>query len=259
MPEASSEHLGGDDGGARDPQDVGPRMATSTGDMRQSMMTRRGSMLRRSSARGDHLQTLFLKKKIRNEMVSSMSDTQLSRDLVDEESEDFHLMHQLIKEVEQEMVKERESQNLEEIKDLLSAYGVSGSTLLKQYPLDVRMQEFSYAVQVKKARGGIATVYTSSFLFPITDFLRRVFRQGERPKDILGESHETRKQVLSNISLVFEPGKSYLLLGPPASGKSSLLKAIAGLIRPSSEDEVSGCISYNGRTLEVSCAVPEGA
>ena len=34
--------------------------------------------------------------------------------------------------------------------------------------------------------------------------------------------------ILENVSLLLEPGKSYLLLGPPKSGKTSLLKAIAG-------------------------------
>jgi len=34
--------------------------------------------------------------------------------------------------------------------------------------------------------------------------------------------------VLDNINTVFKPGKTYLILGPPKSGKSTLLKAVAG-------------------------------
>ena len=34
--------------------------------------------------------------------------------------------------------------------------------------------------------------------------------------------------ILSNISSVIQPGRTTLLLGPPAAGKSTLLKALAG-------------------------------
>lgn len=40
---------------------------------------------------------------------------------------------------------------------------------------------------------------------------------------------EKRKMaILSNISGVIQPGRTTLLLGPPAAGKSTLLKALAG-------------------------------
>ncbi len=34
--------------------------------------------------------------------------------------------------------------------------------------------------------------------------------------------------ILSNVSSVIQPGRMTLLLGPPAAGKSTLLKALAG-------------------------------
>jgi len=34
--------------------------------------------------------------------------------------------------------------------------------------------------------------------------------------------------ILSNVSSVVQPGRMTLLLGPPAAGKSTLLKALAG-------------------------------
>ena len=42
----------------------------------------------------------------------------------------------------------------------------------------------------------------------------------------------TRKEVLKDVSLVYEPGKIYYLLGPNGYGKSTLLRCIAGLHRP---------------------------
>jgi ABC-type multidrug transport system ATPase subunit len=109
----------------------------------------------------------------------------------------------------------------------------------------------------------IATVYSASLIYPLYKMLQRAWR-GEKlyqPKKIY------QKPILSNISLYFEPGKSYLVLGPPGSGKTTLLRAIAGRInchcRSSSDNNTStnstkhipkeatrGHIYYNGRTLQ---------
>lgn len=50
--------------------------------------------------------------------------------------------------------------------------------------------------------------------------------------------------VLTDISLEVEPGKLVAIFGPNGHGKSTLLKAITGLIRPR-----SGTISYNERLI----------
>lgn len=67
--------------------------------------------------------------------------------------------------------------------------------------------------------------------------------------------------VLHNINLVFKPGKTYLVLGPPGSGKTSLLKAISGRL-PNYEvlgggevrgkPHLSGRVEYNGVAIQVS-------
>ena len=54
----------------------------------------------------------------------------------------------------------------------------------------------------------------------------------------------SEKVVLSNISTVFETGKTSLIIGQSGSGKTVLLKCIIGLLTPS-----SGEILYDGRPL----------
>jgi ABC-type multidrug transport system ATPase subunit len=53
---------------------------------------------------------------------------------------------------------------------------------------------------------------------------------------------------MKNVNLRFEAGKLYLVLGGPASGKSTLLKAVAGLLKEDKNSELSGEISVNGKT-----------
>jgi ABC-type protease/lipase transport system fused ATPase/permease subunit len=64
-----------------------------------------------------------------------------------------------------------------------------------------------------------------------------------------------KKNTLSNINLVLKPGCTYLVLGPPASGKTTLLKAIAGRLPSSTgldgkpvkdKPHAEGSIQYNG-------------
>ena len=49
--------------------------------------------------------------------------------------------------------------------------------------------------------------------------------------------HVTRrymnKTAVSNLSVQFEPGKTYALLGPNGSGKTTWMKMVAGLVKPS--------------------------
>lgn len=52
------------------------------------------------------------------------------------------------------------------------------------------------------------------------------------------------KEVLKGISILFEPGKTNLIIGQSGSGKTVLLKNLVGLMRPT-----SGEILYDGRDL----------
>jgi len=54
------------------------------------------------------------------------------------------------------------------------------------------------------------------------------------------------KTAVKGISLEFEEGKIYALLGPNGSGKTTYMKMIAGLVKPT-----QGTVTYNGEAIGV--------
>nr|XP_043616912.1 pleiotropic drug resistance protein 3-like isoform X2 [Erigeron canadensis] len=66
---------------------------------------------------------------------------------------------------------------------------------------------------------------------------------------IPGLKHKRAKiTIINDISGVIKPGRITLLLGPPGSGKTTMLKALSGNLNKSLK--VSGEVSYNGYKLE---------
>ena len=61
----------------------------------------------------------------------------------------------------------------------------------------------------------------------------------------LGYDGERRNTVLADVSLSVGRGEIVALIGPSGTGKSSLLRALAGLERPQ-----SGTVSIDGTTLQ---------
>lgn len=53
------------------------------------------------------------------------------------------------------------------------------------------------------------------------------------------------KRVLDDCSISFEPGKVYALVGPNGTGKSTLMKAAAGLVKIN-----GGTLTYKGQPIE---------
>ncbi|XP_010527497.1 PREDICTED: ABC transporter G family member 29-like, partial [Tarenaya hassleriana] len=58
----------------------------------------------------------------------------------------------------------------------------------------------------------------------------------------------TKLTILKDVSGIIRPSRMTLLLGPPSSGKTTLLLALAGKLDPSLK--VTGKITYNGHGLE---------
>ena len=56
--------------------------------------------------------------------------------------------------------------------------------------------------------------------------------------------HFAENQVLTDISFVFESGKTNLIIGESGSGKTTLLKIMIGLL-----ESDSGVVNYNGRNF----------
>lgn len=52
------------------------------------------------------------------------------------------------------------------------------------------------------------------------------------------------KRVLEDCSISFEPGKVYALVGPNGTGKSTLMKAAAGLVKIN-----GGTLTYKGQPI----------
>lgn len=61
----------------------------------------------------------------------------------------------------------------------------------------------------------------------------------------LGKSY-MRKQALKDVYLTLEDGKTYAILGPNGSGKTTFMKIVAGLVKPS-----EGSVLYNGQPIGV--------
>ncbi|EIE25913.1 ATP-binding cassette transporter [Coccomyxa subellipsoidea C-169] len=107
--------------------------------------------------------------------------------------------------------------------------------------VEVRFENLSVSVEVllgQQARQTLLNYYSNG----ITAGLSRCGLRRDRRQHL---------QILDRVSGVLRPGRMTLLLGPPASGKSTLLQALAGRL-PSGgnlEVQVSGNVTYSGRKL----------
>lgn len=220
---------------------------------------RRSSALFKKDERRDHLRQLFVKRKLRQRLrfrenrnvfasQESRTESKLDSNSFDEDF-DEDLLRELKAEVEAEVGSQILSDRIREINDTLGEIGntFKNHAHLLRYPLEVRMENFSYTVPIDLDDLKIMTVFNTSWLYPTYKFLRRLYR-GEKRKS----KEVEEKKILDNISLVLQPGRQYLVLGPPGAGKTTLLRTIAGLLHPKRDDKLEGRITYNGRTLEVS-------
>lgn len=216
------------------------------------------------NGRFNHLQRLWLKKRIKTslerdsslDLKSLVESLQANEKPYQDTALEWDATGVAVISDLQIQVKDELRQNVllsenRQLQKRLQSYDLGSYVGQVEYPLEVRIKEFSFTVPVVDAQETIRTVFNSSFVYPMYKFLRRLW-DGEQRRPC----HQSSMYVLANINLVIEPGKSYLLLGPPGSGKTSLLRAITGILHTTENDVVSGTISYNGRTLEVRSGLP---
>eukprot|EP00667_Euglena_gracilis_P002843 EG_transcript_2848 len=104
----------------------------------------------------------------------------------------------------------------------------------KYFGVLVKFDQLTFKARTFEGTNVIAT--NGSQLMQLLFFWRR-FRTQE-------------KLILDNISGSFRPGRTCLILGPPRSGKSTLMKAIAGRLGESPGVKLQGTIEYAGLRLQ---------
>ena len=202
-----------------------------------------GSILHRNSERGDHLRKLFVKRQMKEAIMNSMaaSDGQDSgidsHDIVHSPSSGDDKRYELsVNQAAMAMMEKFDESFLEEMKAEIEKEMLVEPAIIQElntiakeydkimegyneYPLEVRLKNFSYIVPVVSKSSKIMTVYNASCIYPIAQHVKRF---------LLGEAKERKecetKAVLQNINLVLKAGKQYLVLGPPGSGKSTFLQ-----------------------------------
>lgn len=128
--------------------------------------------------------------------------------------------------------------------------------VLDAHSVQVVLSEYSYSVP--RAGGGrnggksdnkpttVGSLLAGLFCFPVLIPKYLYERQTALREPLLGsESKEIR--VLSDVTCLIRPARLTLVLGPPGSGKTSLLRAMSGklLSKPT-----SGELQYNGRPVD---------
>lgn len=106
-----------------------------------------------------------------------------------------------------------------------------------------RLQKRNRLQKPCKRKQKIATVFNSSPVYAVLQRLKRL-SQGK----IIERLRTEKRQVMEGVNLIFEPGKMYLILGAPRSGKSTLLKMIAGTLQMDKDHKVGGTVSINSHS-----------
>ncbi|KAM0902739.1 hypothetical protein ACQ4PT_019042 [Festuca glaucescens] len=118
------------------------------------------------------------------------------------------------------------------LRDRMERVGIDNPTI------EVRFENLNIDAEAYVGNRGIPT-FTNFFSNKIMDVLSalRIVSSGKRPISIIHD-----------ISGLVRPGRMSLLLGPPGSGKTSLLLALAGKL--DSTLKVSGRVTYNGHDMD---------
>ncbi|ESQ32530.1 hypothetical protein EUTSA_v10005611mg [Eutrema salsugineum] len=103
--------------------------------------------------------------------------------------------------------------------------------------IEVRFEDVNVTAEAYEGSKAVPTVMNSFFSVA----------KGVGTKIGVLRIHKKRISILKNVSGIIKPGRLTLLLGPPCSGKSTLLKALSGKIE--SGLKCTGKVTYNGHEL----------
>ncbi|XP_040969346.1 pleiotropic drug resistance protein 1 isoform X1 [Gossypium hirsutum] len=87
----------------------------------------------------------------------------------------------------------------------------------------------------------------TSALPSVLNFITSIFENFLIDMGVLS-SRKKKLTILKDVSGIVKPGRMTLLLGPPSSGKTTLLLALAGKLSP--DLKFSGSVTYNGHTMK---------
>ncbi|KAJ6833048.1 ABC transporter G family member 39-like [Iris pallida] len=117
------------------------------------------------------------------------------------------------------------------LKNRLDRVGIENPTI------EVRFEHLDVGAEAYVGNSGVPT-FLNFFTNKIEGFLNSLYILPSRKKPI---------NILNDISGIIKPNRMCLLLGPPASGKTTLLLALAGKLNTNLK--VSGNVTYNGHGM----------
>ncbi|MBA0646064.1 hypothetical protein Goklo_014058, partial [Gossypium klotzschianum] len=149
-----------------------------------------------------------------------------------------HLMDRLIKHAEKDnksfLLKVRERLDRQEI--LLSAVSLADLVGIEIPKLEVRFEHLKVKAEAYIGSRALPSFY-NFFINYLESILYGLHLLSSRKKHL---------SILRDVSGIIRPCRMTLLLGPPSSGKTTLLLALAGKL----DLEFSGRVTYNGHEMD---------
>ncbi|XP_038680622.1 pleiotropic drug resistance protein 1-like [Tripterygium wilfordii] len=103
--------------------------------------------------------------------------------------------------------------------------------------IEIRFENLNIETEADVGSRALPT-FVNFFVNALEGFLNSVHILSTRKTDLT---------ILKNVSGIIKPSRLTLLLGPPSSGKTTLLRALAGKLEPSLK--LSGRVTYNGHSM----------
>jgi ABC-type multidrug transport system fused ATPase/permease subunit len=124
------------------------------------------------------------------------------------------------------------------VQDMIDDRATLSRSSSRNVGIEIKMKGLGFSVICSKGdhlQQEVKTVYNQSFPYKLFRFFQRKWiRIFNTDKDLETTTQLEERFILKDINLYLKPGKNYLILGPPSSGKTSLLNALAGLVEKSS-------------------------